>query len=635
MNSPATQTTKRHVLNVLLEDYFHVGAFNERIRREQWYRFQTRFEENTLRTLDLLDRYDVRATFFALGWIADEQPELVREVRRRGHEIGNRGYFHRGVRQMSPDEFRDDLKRSKDAIERAAEQRVIGFRAARRLSAPTDLWTLDTLALEGYRYDTSFVPSSHLSRRDDWRRFAYEHTVNSKVEQTEENDQNSAQAKIWEFPVPTCNIGGVLVPIAGGNFFRQFPPAFVKRAVQRWHEHTAQPFVMYFHVWELDPVQPRLSGLSHLTRIRHYRNLDKMSEMLEHYFKQYKFTSNAEYLDAQSELLLPETLVQKQTTGVASSPIYLSPDRSSLPPSPTSTTQQRSRHIAFVENSSQGVPVSIVVPCYNEETTLGYLSKTLQSVERELQPEYKAHFIFVNDASTDRTLETLNELFGAKENCTVIDHEQNQGVAAAIRTGIKQATTEIVCSLDCDCTYDPHELRNMLPLLTEDVAMVTASPYHPQGGVRNVPQWRLGLSKVSSHLYRQVLRQKLHTYTSCFRVYRRSRMMDLRGEERGFLGVAEMLGELDLAGGKIVEHPAVLEVRLFGQSKMKVLKTIGGHLRLLCKLSARRVRARVNARHSSETLTIEPSSNAHQSLLDNKEAVAVSNATAAATRRHA
>lgn len=634
MNSPATQpsnqATKHHVLNVLLEDYFHVGAFHERIRREQWYRFQTRFEENTLRTLDLLDRYDVRATFFALGWIADEQPELVREVRRRGHEIGNRGYYHRSVRQMTPEEFRHDLKRAKDAIESAAEQRVIGFRAARRLSQPTDTWTLDTLAREGYRYDSSFVPNSHLSRRNDWRRFAYEHTV----EQAEANEQNSAGAKIWEFPVPTCNIGGVLVPIAGGNFFRQFPPAFVKRAVQRWHEHTAQPFVMYFHVWELDPVQPRLSGLSHLTRIRHYRNLDKMSEMLEHYFKQYKFTSHAEYLDAQTELL-PETCDEKQIARVASSSIYLSPDHASSRSSSTATIQQQSRQAASVDNAAGGVPFSVVVPCYNEETTLGYLAKTLQSVERELQPEYNAHFIFVNDASTDRTLETLNELFGAKENCTILNHEGNQGVAAAIKTGIKRAATEIVCSLDCDCTYDPHELRNMLPLLTDDVAMVTASPYHPQGGVRNVPQWRLGLSKVSSRLYRQVLRQKLHTYTSCFRVYRRSRMMDLRGEERGFLGVAEMLGELDLAGGKIVEHPAILEVRLFGQSKMKVLKTIGGHLRLLAKLSARRVRARANARQSIESLTTENSSHAHQSLLDNKEVVAVSSTTAAATRRHA
>ena len=101
--------------------------------------------------------------------------------------------------------------------------------------------------------------------------------------------------------------------------------------------------------------------------------------------------------------------------------------------------------------------------------------------------------------------------------------------------------------------------------------MVTASPYHTNGGVRNVPEWRLFLSKGASLLYRRVLQSKLDTYTSCFRVYRRSSFVDMDLKEKGFLGVAEMLGKLDLRGGKIIEYPAVLEVRLFGFSKMKTV----------------------------------------------------------------
>ena len=152
-------------------------------------------------------------------------------------------------------------------------------------------------------------------------------------------------------------------------------------------------------------------------------------------------------------------------------------------------------------------------------------------------------------------------------------------------TGLSAAETEIVCSMDCDCTYDPHELLNMLPLMTENVDLVTASPYHKDGGVRNVPGWRLFLSRGASFLYRRVLRSKLDTYTSCFRVYRRSSMVGLPLRESGFLGVAEMLGRLDLRGGKIVEFPAVLEVRFFGISKMKTAKTIVGHLKLLSHLT--------------------------------------------------
>jgi hypothetical protein len=123
----------------------------------------------------------------------------------------------------------------------------------------------------------------------------------------------------------------------------------------------------------------------------------------------------------------------------------------------------------------------------------------------------------------------------------------------------------------------------MIPLL-KDSDLVTASPYHRAGGVRNVPGWRLFLSKGASWLYRRALRSKLDTYTSCFRVYRRSAVVDLPVGETGFLGIAEMLGRLDLTGGRIVEYPAVLEVRLFGFSKMKTARTVVGHLRLLARL---------------------------------------------------
>jgi hypothetical protein len=164
-------------------------------------------------------------------------------------------------------------------------------------------------------------------------------------------------------------------------------------------------------------------------------------------------------------------------------------------------------------------------------------------------------------------------------------------VAAAILTGIQAADTDIVCSIDCDCTYDPHQLQALIPMLVDEVDMVTASPYHPDGVVRNVPEWRLFLSKSLSSLYRLVLHQQLATYTSCFRVYRRREVETLKLKNGGFLGVAEMLGQLDLQGRSIVECPATLEVRLLGRSKMKTVRTIIGHLRLLMHLSMIRLRS--------------------------------------------
>jgi len=129
----------------------------------------------------------------------------------------------------------------------------------------------------------------------------------------------------------------------------------------------------------------------------------------------------------------------------------------------------------------------------------------------------------------------------------------------------------------------------MIPLLTDGVDMVTASPYHPDGAVKNVPAWRLFFSKSLSSFYHMILHHKFSTYTSCFRVYRRTSVVDLEISEGGFLGVAETLGRLDLQGGVIIECPTVLEVRLLGRSKMKMIRTILGHLRLLARLALARV----------------------------------------------
>jgi len=129
----------------------------------------------------------------------------------------------------------------------------------------------------------------------------------------------------------------------------------------------------------------------------------------------------------------------------------------------------------------------------------------------------------------------------------------------------------------------------MLPLMSDGVDLVTASPYHPKGAVRNVPRWRLVVSRGASLLYGLVLHQKLATYTSCFRVYRRSAVLDLDLREPGYLGIPELVGELDIRGRGIVEHPAILEVRLLGRSKMKILKTVLGHLRLMTRLAGRRL----------------------------------------------
>jgi polysaccharide deacetylase family protein (PEP-CTERM system associated) len=524
------------LLTVEVEDYFQVGSFERLIEKGQWYRFETRIENNTRKALDLLDRFRVRATFFVLGWVADKMPELVREIVERGHEVASSGFYHRTIRQMGPSEFRDDLQRSRESLEHASSRRVIGHRVPHFLGSE-DLWALDVLADLGYVYDSSLRPWFRQFAREPFRWDAHRHGPKG----------------LWEFPLPTTGFLGLRLPIAGGNYFRQFPDSVVRPLVRRWQRNHASPFVMYFHVWELDPDQPRVNTGSWLTRIRHYRNLDKMSWVLEGYFRESGAISIAEHL---GEAPLPQ--------------------RSSR------AKEGRAPEVRLETGSRPGV--TIVVPCYNEVQALPYLANTLKSLEQTLASSYELELVLVDDGSRDGTPEALERLFGKMPRARIIRHEANQGVAAAILTGLRAASNEVVCSIDCDCTYDPHGLTEMIPLLTDGVDLVTASPYHEKGRVRNVPAWRLSLSRGASFLYRHILHTKLATYTSCFRVYRRSVVQGIDLNETGFLGVAETLGRLDLSGAGIVEHPATLEVRIFGQSKMKVLRTILGHLRLMARL---------------------------------------------------
>src|SRR5436305_3579301 len=180
VSPPMTQppvAERRHVLTIALEDYFQVGAFNQLIQRGQWYRFETRLEKNTQRTLDLLDRHGIHATFFVLGWVADHFPELVRRVADRGHEIASKGYYHRHINQMTPGEFRDDLARAREALEKASGTPVRGYRMADGWWRPADLWALDVLAEEGYAYDSSMAARLREFAHEPWRRFLHQQTT--------------------------------------------------------------------------------------------------------------------------------------------------------------------------------------------------------------------------------------------------------------------------------------------------------------------------------------------------------------------------------------------------------------------------------------------------------------------------
>ncbi len=566
---PAAAPEGRHILTVALEDYFQVGAFNRFVQKDQWYRFESRLETSADKTLTLLDAHGAKATFFVLGWVARRFPHLVRRVADAGHEVAIKGYYHRSVRGMTPAEFADDCKRARDEVERASGRAAVGYRVADGWFAPEDLWALDVLAGLGFAYDSSLAPMGRDFAGQPLRRHLHRHEAGGRT--------------LWEVPVSTARVLGVRVPIAGGNYLRQLPSALTRRAAAKWDASEASPLVAYFHVWELDHGQPRLAIGSWVTQKRHYRNLDEMPARLGALLAAYRFTSVADFLKLSTDLpagRAPSAAVARAADGPPSDSWSVQDTLPGGPP-PDATPLPR--------DAKPAPPLTIVVPVFNEEESVRFLSNTLGHVRDRLAADYEVRYLLVDDGSTDDTWARLLAAFDGRPGYALTRHPRNAGVAAAIMTGLRRADTELVASMDCDCSYDPLELRRMVPLLKPGVDVVTASPYHRRGAVRNVPRWRLALSKGATWMYRRILRQKLATYTSCFRVYRRSSVAGIVLTYGRYLGVAELLGRVDLTGGTIVEYPTTLEVRVLGRSKMKTARTVLGHLGLMAKLARARL----------------------------------------------
>ncbi len=271
-------------LSVDVEDYFHAEAITGHIGRNDWDTLQSRVVKNTYRVLDLLSEHNVRATFFVLGWIADHFPHLVREIHSRGHEIGCHSYWHRLIYELTSEEFREDTRRAKDAIESAVGVEIIGYRAPSFSVTKRSQWALEVLWELGFRYDSSIFPIRHdLYGIPDHPRFLCHYG-------------RDARSDIMELPISTWRLGFVNMPFGGGGYLRILPLAYTRWAFQRVNEHERQPVIVYFHPWEIDPEQPRLK-VPFRSRFRHYTNLGTMRNRVGALLQSYEFVPLCDLLD--------------------------------------------------------------------------------------------------------------------------------------------------------------------------------------------------------------------------------------------------------------------------------------------------------------------------------------------------
>lgn len=267
-----------NALTIDVEDYFHVSAFESCIRREDWNSMPVRVDRNTVRVLDMLDEYGLKATFFVLGWVAMRYPYLVRIMAARGHEVGCHGYNHRRITTMSRQEFAQDIDRSRKLLQDISGQPVHGYRAPSYTITKRTMWALDALIEAGFNYDSSIFPIHHdIYGMPGAKRFLHHQERNN--------------GSIPEFPPTTLGISllgkKLNIPVAGGGYLRLMPARWISSIYSRLNRQ-GNSCMLYFHPWEIDPEQPRVKAPLK-SRLRHYLNLKGTENKLKYLFGRHSF----------------------------------------------------------------------------------------------------------------------------------------------------------------------------------------------------------------------------------------------------------------------------------------------------------------------------------------------------------
>ena len=262
-----------NAMTVDVEDYFQVSAFESVYTPNDWNAISLRVGDNTHRLLDLFAKYNIKSTFFTLGWVAQRCPDVIRRLVAEGHELASHGLAHRRATTMTPEEFREDVTTSKKILEDVGGVAVVGYRAPSFSINENNTWVYPILKELGFVYSSSTYPISHdLYGVPQWPRFMY-----------------TRPDGMIEIPIPTVRKDDKNVGIGGGGYFRLYPYWLSKRRIDRFMHAETAPYSFYFHPWEIDPDQPRVKSAPLKSKFRHYINLSRMQPKLERLIQDYRW----------------------------------------------------------------------------------------------------------------------------------------------------------------------------------------------------------------------------------------------------------------------------------------------------------------------------------------------------------
>ncbi len=267
-----------NALSIDVEEYFHPSELGIPPDVARWRSMPSHVVEQTREVLDILDRHSVSATFFILGWVAEQQPELIRQIQRAGHEIACHSYAHRLVYDLTPAKFREDTSKAVRAIADACGVVPTAYRAPSYSITERSFWALEILAECGFTRDSSIYPIAH--DRYGIRGF---HRFAQQIP--------TPSGPIYEIPMATAKLSRTRVaPVAGGGYLRLLPYAYTAAGLRKLNQEEQRPACCYFHPWELDPEVPRLTR-SRVSSWRTYHGITGMARKLERLLGDFRFST--------------------------------------------------------------------------------------------------------------------------------------------------------------------------------------------------------------------------------------------------------------------------------------------------------------------------------------------------------
>lgn len=228
------------LLTVDVEDWFHVNYRS--FRAPPGPPEPRRVEQNTDRLLELCARAGHRGTFFVLGCVAEDHPDLVRRIAAAGHEVACHGLAHDLLYEQGEERFRREVAAARARLQDQSGQPVLGFRAPSWSLTRRSLWALDALVDLGFRYDASL--------------FALENYMYGLREAPPAPAfiRTPRGAALFEIPAPVLRMGALRIPHGGGFYLRMLPLWFERLAMRR-HARRGEPSVLYVHPREVDDVE--------------------------------------------------------------------------------------------------------------------------------------------------------------------------------------------------------------------------------------------------------------------------------------------------------------------------------------------------------------------------------------------